>query len=364
MKKLFIIYFICLGCLFSCGQTDQFSIEGTVEGKQDGKVFLVGYNESPDTLGWANIQDGKFVLKGKVNESTEALLYIFNEERVYSVILLENANYKAYINVKDPTANQVTGTPSQDILSAYNAIGKEEGKEIDKIRNQYMVARQQNDKALMAKLFDQIGVINNKIFTQRKQFMASKMDTETAAFLLYKKRYNYPIMDKLQEEYNRLGKNAKTSVFAQKVATRIQEMSEFVAGRVAPDFTLSTPTGDSLSMYAVKGKIKLLDFWASWCAPCRAENPHMIKLYEKYHNKGLVILGISLDHQPDAWKKAIADDKLTWNQVMDTKNIAHELYKLKNGIPYVIILDENNVILASGLRGGDELEKKIAELLQ
>lgn len=100
MKKLFIIYFICLGCLFSCGQTDQFSIEGTVEGKQDGKVFLVGYNESPDTLGWANIQDGKFVLKGKVNESTEALLYIFNEERVYSVILLENANYKAYINVK------------------------------------------------------------------------------------------------------------------------------------------------------------------------------------------------------------------------------------------------------------------------
>ena len=96
----------------------------------------------------------------------------------------------------------------------------------------------------------------------------------------------------------------------------------------------------------------------------RAENPHMIKLYEKYHNKGLVILGISLDHQPDAWKKAIADDKLTWNQVMDTKNIAHELYKLKNGIPYVIILDENNVILASGLRGGDELEKKIAELLQ
>lgn len=110
-------------------------------------------------------------------------------------------------------------------------------------------------------------------------------------------------------------------------------MSEFVAGRVAPDFTLSTPTGDSLSMYAVKGKIKLLDFWASWCAPCRAENPHMIKLYEKYHNKGLVILGISLDHQPDAWKKAIADDKLTWNQVMDTKNIAHELYKLKNGYP-------------------------------
>lgn len=69
MKKLFIIYFICLGCLFSCGQTDQFSIEGTVEGKQDGKVFLVGYNESPDTLGWANIQDGKFVLKGKVKKA-------------------------------------------------------------------------------------------------------------------------------------------------------------------------------------------------------------------------------------------------------------------------------------------------------
>lgn len=128
MKKLFIIYFICLGCLFSCGQTDQFSIEGTVEGKQDGKVFLVGYNESPDTLGWANIQDGKFVLKGKVNESTEALLYIFNEERVYSVILLENANYKAYINVKDPTANQVTGTPFTGYsLPLTMPLEKEEG---------------------------------------------------------------------------------------------------------------------------------------------------------------------------------------------------------------------------------------------
>ena len=107
------------------------------------------------------------------------------------------------------------------------------------------------------------------------------------------------------------------------------------------------------------------DFWASSCGRCRGENPNVVKMYEKFHPKGLEILSVSLDEDKDAWLKAIEDDKLTWNHVSDLKgwqNAAAQLYCV-NGIPHLVVLDENNVIVAKDLRG-EELQNKVAELLK
>ena len=117
-------------------------------------------------------------------------------------------------------------------------------------------------------------------------------------------------------------------------------------------------------MHSIKGKVKVIDFWASWCGPCRGENPNVVKVYEEFHPKGLEILSVSLDNNKEAWLKAIEDDKLTWNHVSDLQgwnNAAAQLYGV-NGIPHLIVLDENNVIVAKNLRG-DALKEKIAELL-
>lgn len=135
-------------------------------------------------------------------------------------------------------------------------------------------------------------------------------------------------------------------------------------GSKAPEIKLPTPEGDSLSLYSIKGKIIIIDFWASWCRPCRGENPNMVSLYADYHNKGLEIFGVSLDKDKAAWVKAIADDKLVWNHVSDLKFWQSEAAKLYGvgSIPSMFVLDGNFTIIAKNLRG-DQLRAFVASKL-
>jgi len=133
----------------------------------------------------------------------------------------------------------------------------------------------------------------------------------------------------------------------------------------APDFKLKTPDGKLVSLSSLKGKFVLIDFWASWCAPCRQENPNMVKLYKEYKDKDFTILGVSLDKDKDSWINAIKTDKLIWTQISDLKYWDSPVVKLYNvqSIPYSILIDEEGKIIAKGLRG-EELAKKIKEVVK
>ena len=123
--------------------------------------------------------------------------------------------------------------------------------------------------------------------------------------------------------------------------------------------------GEEVAIRSFRGKYVLLGFWASWCGPCRGENPHVVEIYKEYHPKGLEIFGVSLDNNKEAWVKAIADDGLVWKHGSDLKgwqSAPAQLYSV-SGIPHTVLLDENNKIIAKNLRG-DELKQKIAELLK
>ena len=138
-------------------------------------------------------------------------------------------------------------------------------------------------------------------------------------------------------------------------------------GAIAPDFTQNDPLGKPVSLSSFKGKYVLLDFWASWCGPCRQENPNVVKAYNQYKNKNFTVLGVSLDKPNDkvAWLKAIKDDGLTWNHVSDLKfwgNEAAVLYKVTS-IPQNYLIDPNGKIIAKDLRG-EELEQTLAKLLK
>lgn len=136
-------------------------------------------------------------------------------------------------------------------------------------------------------------------------------------------------------------------------------------GKPAPDFKLPTPEGDSISLSDYRGKYVLVDFWASWCGPCRQENPNIVKMYNRFKDKNFEILGVSLDKERAGWVKAIADDQLTWKQVSDLKfwdSMVTGLYAIQS-IPATLLVDPDGNIVARNLRG-PELEEKIASLLQ
>jgi len=136
-------------------------------------------------------------------------------------------------------------------------------------------------------------------------------------------------------------------------------------GLQAPDISLTDISGKEVSLSSYRGKITLLDFWASWCGPCRMENPAVVKAYKAYHDKGFDIYAVSLDASKAPWKAAVAKDSLAWTQVSDLKgwkSPAAVLYGIQ-AIPSNILIDKNGLILAKNLRG-EELEKKLAELLK
>ena len=336
MKKSLLSLAVIAVSLSACDTTPKYNINGTITGGEANNVYLLQrQGRTIDTLAKAPVAEGKFKLTGSVAGLTPAFIVV-EGQRGGDLIFVENADFTANLNLENPTASKIEGTATQGIANQYTAISNE--MQYENLMKDYEAKEDAINKA--------------------------NADSYVAAYILAGKLYEYDY-EKLVEKFNTLGENAKATEPGKTIADRIQKLSAVAVGQVAPDFTLNTPDGKPLSMHSIKGKVKVIDFWASWCGPCRGENPNVVKMYEKFHPKGLEILSVSLDEDKDAWLKAIEDDKLTWNHVSDLKgwqNAAAQLYCV-NGIPHLVVLDENNVIVAKDLRG-EELQNKVAELLK
>ena len=160
----------------------------------------------------------------------------------------------------------------------------------------------------------------------------------------------------------------KQSKYGKLLKAKLDLLATVAVGKLAPNFSAKTPEGNMLSLkdVAAKGKLTLIDFWASWCVPCRKENPNLVKAYEKYHAKGLNIIGFSLDKKSglEAWKKAIIDDNLSWFHVSDLNEWESGTVKTYGitAIPQSILIDSEGKIVAKNLRG-EELNKNLQDLL-
>jgi peroxiredoxin len=148
-----------------------------------------------------------------------------------------------------------------------------------------------------------------------------------------------------------------------RIVEQVKSLRAFSIGAVAPTFSGESPEGDQIALEDLRGKVVLIDFWASWCGPCRRENPNVVRLYNQYREKGFEILGVSLDRTKDRWVKAIADDELTWLHISDLKGWQSKYAKQYgvSSIPQTVLLDKDGRILARNLRG-KALEDKLAEI--
>lgn len=175
--------------------------------------------------------------------------------------------------------------------------------------------------------------------------------------------------EKYMEIYKRvfddLSARMPGSKYLDRLKQEIDSYSRLMTGTVAPDFTFPAPDGKPLSLSSFRGKIVLVDFWASWCGPCRKENPNVVRMYNKYNKKGFEILGVSLDEDKDKWIAAIKKDGLIWNHVSDLKGWSSEACKLYgiDAIPFTVLLDKEGKIIAKSLRG-PALEQKLEELFK
>ncbi len=173
-------------------------------------------------------------------------------------------------------------------------------------------------------------------------------------------------VDEIKTMFEGISPEMKATEPGKKIAEQLENLKSTEVGAIAPDFSAPTPTGDVLALSDVtnNAKLTLVDFWAAWCRPCRAENPNIVSVYKKYHEKGFDVLGVSLDNKAEHWTNAIESDGLAWNHISNLQRFQDPIARLYNinAIPAAFLLDENGVIVARDLRG-PALEQKVAEIL-
>ena len=350
--------------LCACNAQAGYKITGNVEGLQSSKSYLMTINGNKiDTLATSDITNGKFEFSGDV-EGIKYAMIGFEGQRGSMPFFLENGNFTVNINATDPFANKIEGGAAQGLYNQFSDLTLDVMKQQQPLQQAFMAANQAQDQAKMDSIENVFNQLVADMQAKELELIKANPDAYVTAFMIAQSMQQLEL-DAVKERFALLSEAAKMNEWGKQISEFIAQQEKTAVGATAPDFTITDTEGKEFSLYSVKAKVKLLDFWASWCGPCRGENPNVVAIYKEYHDKGLEIVGISLDNDKEAWLKAIEDDGLIWKHGSDLKGwgaAPAQLYGVR-AIPATFLLDENNKIVAKNLRG-DALKAKIAEMLK
>lgn len=371
MKKVVFIIVSAL-VLWSCNnlKDNEFVISGTADGVKNGeKVFVEIQTETGLTaMDTAVVTDGKFELRG-ITESIDLGFVRFESENINLPVILEEGKITLTI-VKDSLhKSTLGGTPNNQKFQKFNSDSRAISEKVVKFEKDNGPAMQQaqmtQDTATINKLTKEYKGFQDEMNAYSKKFIEQNKDAYLSVLLLENflmRQYLTP--EEVKTYFDGLDKSLHETKSGKKIKSTLDALTSVVVGKPAPNFSAPSPDGKTISLKESLGKVTIIDFWASWCGPCRMENPNVVALYKELNPQGLNIIGVSLDKDAAKWKEAIAKDGLTWTQVSNLKFWEDPIAKQYNvqSIPATFILDAKGNIVAKDLRG-DELRAKVKELL-
>lgn len=374
MKKTVFIAIACGVIIAACHNTPKnvnpggFTITGTIKGMDTGWVFF-GHSDSAgfvtDSL---KLNQSAFTYTGKVSEPAQYYLWIKGNDgsSIKSVdFFVEDTLIQVQVDKDSIQKTNITGSRVEDMYLQYKQGMKPLRDKINALNKSYETASSKGDKAAIDSLSNVYDQLEKAEHVEIVSYVDKNPSSIIGAWAVEKNLLYDGDVKVLEKLYGEFTPAVQQSRYAKVIKKELDIEERMQAGMEAPAFTLNDTTGKTVSLASFRGKYVLVDFWASWCGPCRQENPNVVKAYNMYKDKNFTILGVSLDENKAAWEKAINSDGLTWNHVSDLKGWKNEAaiqYGIR-AIPSNYLLNPEGKILAHNLRG-EALEDTLAHFLK